>query len=154
MNVLETPPCFLYGTIIQGIDRNIPIQTLQKGDRVFVGSGRAGIIKDVYTIRFLSSLSCPIAPDLVVSPSQPVRRIMKRVSRKTHPWKIAGDLNHLGRDHMGTGWFIVLEGGEGIVRTQDWECVTLGHGIVDDPVTAHPYWSTQRAIWDFEGFRQ
>jgi hypothetical protein len=145
------PPCFLLGTIIQTPNgTGIPIELLRSGDIVCVSNGRSGVIKQVFKIQVNSSVSCPLSYDLVVTSSYPVRRIMNRVSRKTHPWRIAGELKHIGRLVGNTGWMIVLENGEGIVSTSEWECVTLGHGIADDPITAHPYWSTAMAIRDME----
>ena len=151
----DIPPCFMRGTLLRSInDTYIAIEQLQNGDPVIVRYGNVGRVKIVRKIRVYTSISCPLAPDLVVSHTQPVRRIMGRVSRKTHPWRIAGELKHIGRNTGTDGWLIVLEDGEGIVQTGEWECTTIGHGIAHDPIIAHPYWSTQNAIYDMEHYIQ
>lgn len=145
------PPCLLAGTIIQTPNgKGIPIEELKSGDIVCVSHGERGVIENVYKIQLNSSITCPLAPDLVVSYSQPVRKIMPRVSRKTYPWHIAGELKHIGRNTGNIGWMIVLKNGRGIIQVREWECVTLGHGIADDPIVAHPYWSTQQAVKDIQ----
>lgn len=147
----DIPPCFLRGTFLRSINNEyIPIEELKKGDPVIVRYGKVGTIKNIFKIPVYTSISCPLSPDLVVSHTQPVRRIMQRVSRKTHPWRIAGELKHIGRNIGTDGWLIVLEDGEGMVQAREWECTTIGHGIAHDPIIAHPYWGTQRAVKDLE----
>ena len=150
-------PCFLLGTYIVCPCENesvkyIPVQLLKSGDCVYVGQGRIGTIQRIYRVPLQTSISCPLADDLVVSYHQVCRKMMNRVSRKSHPWRVAGELMRIGRAPESHGYLIVLSGGESIVRTREWECLTIGHGVADDPITADPYWSTPSPLYDLESF--
>lgn len=152
---MDDIPVFLRGTFLKSVnDTYIPIEQLRNGDPVIVRYGNVGRVKIVRKIKAITSISCPLAPDLVVSHTQPVCRTVERVSRNTSRVCFAGELKHIGRNTGNDGWLIVLDDGEGIVQTRKWECTTIGHGIAHDPVIAHPYWSTQNAIYDMEYYIQ
>lgn len=156
------PPCFLRGTLVEvpSGDENVyrrfvPIETLKEGDKVVTEDGRIVGVQYVVQLQLPTAVSCPLDDDLTVTLPQPVRRIQERISRIRNPWSFAKDLRRLGRvptDEM--GWNLVLQDGGSMIRTRRWECVTLGHGIVDNDVTADSYWGTQSVVNDYEYFQK
>lgn len=152
-------PCLLLGTCLQvptsdGRIQSVPIQHLYARNHVCIGQDRIGMIKHIYRVPLESSIACPIDEDLVVSYHQVLRKRLPYNTRKTMSWKRAGDLMKLSKAPESFGYLIVLEDGESIVRTRNWECLTIGHGVADDPIAWDPYWGTQSAISDLESFHR
>ena len=155
------PPCFLPGTLVEVPSYDVDtrrfkdIYDLSKGDTIVTEDGRYVSILDVVNLHLPTSAMCPLDDDLCVTLTQPVRRIQERVSRIRRPWSIARDLQTIGRIPNGiVGRNLILSGGGSMIRTGRWECVTLGHGIADNDVTADFYWGTRAVVKDFLDFQR
>jgi hypothetical protein len=149
------PPCFLPGTLIEIPSHDTrtrqftDICKVCEGDSVVTEDGRVVCIKHIVHMKLPTSALCPLDDDLYVTLTQPVRRIQEKVSRIRKPWNFARDLRTFGRIPRDTiGRNLILSDGGSMIRTKRWECVTLGHGIADNEITADSYWGTQDVVQD------
>lgn len=156
MDPLLTQPFFCSGTAVEipnysssGERCFYTIENLKKGDEIVSEDGRIVKVRALIELKLHNSIAHTIDYDLITSPFQPVRRIQERVSRRRLPWKLSKDIGSSYRIPHGLQvWNLLLEDGGSMIRTHNWECVVIGHGIVDNPVTCDPYWSTNSAISD------
>jgi hypothetical protein len=156
MTTTHIPPCFLPGTLVEVPSNDTDTRTfediykLNEGDAIVTEDGRYVYVKHIVNFNLPTSIMCPLDDDLLVTLTQPVRRIQERLSRIRKPWSVAKDLHTIGRIPRGIdGRNLILSDGGSMIRTHRWECVTLGHGIADNDVTADNYWGTQSVVQDF-----
>lgn len=144
--------CVAHGTFIRtGENREVPVQSLCKGDTVLVpgmnGGGAGGMArvrcvvasKGVKTVP-LTMPEHPYPMPLGITPWHPVRM-------SDGSWRFPADLVSdatMQEPHEGTVYTLVLDAGH-VVLANGIPILTLGHGF-QDPIAKHDFYGTQDVL--------
>jgi hypothetical protein len=60
-------------------------------------------------------------------------------------WKFPININKSNVHNIPFVYSFVVENSH-TVYIEGWECITLGHGIENDPVASHDFWGTEKVI--------
>jgi hypothetical protein len=148
--------CFGCDTIIMAtkdpkkiIPYPIPISQLQLGDWVLVDSQTQTFDKVIHITIHTNPNSFPVIKftnELIITPYHPI--LYEGI------WQFPIDIlqnaaQPIGEiiDYTGDVYNIVLNE-EAYVELYGWKCVSLGHGIFDDPVAYHEYLGSEEVISD------
>ena len=135
-------PCFTGTCIVRLEDNSVKmLDELRKGDRVHTPDGYKAI-------ECILRTSCPdgyaevvqLSGGLQVTPWHPVQ--------KDGQWCFPSSLGKSDRLSCTHVYSFLLEDHCPSMWINGWQCITLAHGIVDDPVATHPYYGTTAIVAD------
>lgn len=114
------------------------VDEMRKGDTLFGGC------KVVCVVKMQGGFLCKrLEKDLCVTMHHPVRFNGRK-------WSFPIDEVFYSDEVASVVYNLVLDSGHCVVTHDGTECITLGHGIENDPVATHPYYGTARAIADLQ----
>lgn len=140
--------CFGGGPVLMADGSKRDISLLRAGDHLYSRSGPVKVICIVETptpngVEGLVSLPGGIT----VTPWHPVRKM--DASNWTFPYQVVFP-QWKSCDRV---FNLVLEKGGSCFRIGDFDAVSLGHGLKNDPVAEHSYFGTERVIEDLQKLR-
>jgi len=123
------------------------VDSVKAGDYVYSASSSKGAwVKCVVKFGIKQGQTGMVTLDggLVVTPWHPVIKDGK--------WRFPNELAPTKNIACSEVYSFVLESGFSRVVINDVECITLGHGLQDDPVASHEFWGTTRVIDALKAF--
>jgi len=119
------------------------IQDLNKGDKLQSISGPPAevvCLNQLYC--FPKNIDLVHLPGLKITPYHPIR-----INKK---WNFPINLNYPVVNVSCDALYNLVLDQSHVIMIGDFECVTLGHGFVDDDVVKHPYFGSQLVINDLQ----
>jgi len=151
--------CFGTGTqVLMASSQYQAIESICKGDRVRTCEGQLATVVCVIKYSGVKTVRLP-STGLVITPWHPVKLTADG------PWQFPADIlaeqqmemQRKGVTPLANVWEsvdscvynMVLDSGH-VVCVDEVQAVTLGHGLVENEVVAHPYWGTDKVIEDLK----
>lgn len=137
--------CFSGNGKVKMADGSIKlVSKIRKGDEVVDLSGRKSRIRCVVTtIVNPSSYEMVKVNDLWITPWHPVK------ITSTDGWKYPSRLGRTVIPGINEVYNFVLFSGVGVC-INGMDVVTMGHGIINNPIISHPFFGTNRIIYDLK----
>lgn len=135
-----TGGCFSGECQIETTDGYKLIKDLKKGELLRTTDGYSPLICLMKTTsKNIVQLESKINENssLLVTEWHPIKENKKWIFPNQIKKSIECDLNYV--------YSLVVENNSN-VYIEGWECITLGHGIINDPVASHSFWGTDKVI--------
>mmetsp|Transcript_16732 Transcript_16732/g.23617 ORF Transcript_16732/g.23617 Transcript_16732/m.23617 type:complete len:746 (+) Transcript_16732:3-2240(+) len=134
--------CLAKGNVRLADGRYIPVSSVRSGDVLQTHSGPA-TVRCVVSTRCVNGIEelVELEGGVLVTPWHPVK------TKGTDSWNFPADLGTAKLYSCDMVYNFVLENGAS-VPIGPLEAISLGHGIVNDPVAKHEYFGTSKVIQD------
>ena len=135
----KSGPCFDgYGKVQMADRPDVLVKDIKKGHLIYNSDGDVATVLCVIKTHIKNgTLDMVLIDDLRVTPYHPIRH----EGKWTHPCKIKEPMT-VHCDHI---YNFVLDAHH-VITINNTDGITLGHGMNDDPVAAHPFFGTQLVI--------
>lgn len=119
------------------------IKNCSAGMRVATPHGVAKIIAVVVCNSYAKYTAMTQVNRLLITPWHPIKL------EGSQKWIFPDNVGHTENRLISTVYNFVLDKHHTVI-VEDYHCITLGHGICDDPVAAHDYFGTEKVIDDLK----
>jgi Mg-chelatase subunit ChlD len=126
------------GQVLMADGTTKPVRQIRKGDKVRTYQGVTAQVRMVLKTPTQFASLVQIG-DLLITPWHPIH-----VKGK---WVFPHDIHPEQLRECGAVYNFVLSRGHSVI-VDNVPCITLGHGVVDDPVLYHPYLGSQKVVED------